>query len=233
MAKVWGEDSAVSREVLFVRRSIADALRWSGTVMLCRQPWSKSDFNAGRVGHCPECYDEVLKQQRNMRCRGCYGIGFEGGYKPAFAVRAHIQNNSANHDVGDNAGMREEQNPTIKLACDGHIYGSGDLFAEVLEISGGVPSRIGRVFQISGSINRQTVQGLVSTEKWEAGMDLTDRMVAQQGTVKLLLATDERVLCSDEFWGIGKGDNPLRTADIRDITEVTDAERNHMSSWGL
>lgn len=233
MGTVWGEDTNVSREVLFMRKSIADNLRWAGSLMLCRQPWTKKDFDEDKVGKCSYCYDEVLKQSKTTRCKHCFGTGFEGGYKPAFIVRAQLQNNTSNHDVSNNAGLSEEQRSTLRLACDGHIYGSGDLFAEIVEMKDNRPTKVGRVFQVSGDIVRQTIQGLVSTDNPDAIMNLTDRMVAQQATARLLLGTDERVLCSDEFWGVDKEDNPVKDTTVKPLDDTTYAERYHMSSWGL
>lgn len=233
MGTVWGKETKVSREVLFMRKSIADNLRWAGSLMLCRQPWTKSDKDSGEAKRCSYCYDEVLKQTKNSRCKHCFGTGFEGGYRPAFIVRAQLQNNTANHDSGDNSGLKEEQRSTIKLACDGHIYGSGDLFAEIIEMKDNRPTKIGRVFQLSGDIMRQTVQGLVSADNPDAIMNLTDRMISQQGTVKLLLRTDERVLCSNDFWGVDHEGNPQKDSTVIPFDDTTYADRYHMSSWGL
>lgn len=233
MGTVWGKESSVSREVLFMRKSIADGLRLAGSLMLCRQPWSKADLDKGLVDRCPYCYDEILKQSKNSRCEHCFGIGLDGGYKPVFMVRAQLQNNTGNHDVSNNAGLSEEQRSTMKLACDGHIYSTGDLFAEIVEIEDCKPLKIGRVFQISGDVTRQTIQGVVSTDNPDAIMNLTDRMVAQQATAKLLLGTDERLLRSNEFWGVESRSNPERSASVEPFEETTFADRFHMSSWGL
>ena len=52
--RVWNKDSRVSREVLFVRRSVMDGMRWAGTKMVCRMSWGEGDFENGDIAQKTE-----------------------------------------------------------------------------------------------------------------------------------------------------------------------------------
>lgn len=227
---------SASREVVFIRMSIADGFRIAGGTFIYRQKYTQKDYENGVAKRCPYCYDEVLKQVKNSRCKHCYGTGMaDGGYRERGMVRAHLTENTRDtENKFENQGIREVQDMTIKLPYYPH-FNSGDVFAEVLSMEGGVPSKLGRMFQINGDVNRKTVQGVVSNNVVDLTMELEDRIVSQEATVKLLLDTDDKYLLSDDFWGVEHGANPDDSDYIppKNVEEMSHWEMYHTSSWGL
>lgn len=182
----------LSREVLYMRRSVLDAMRWAGTKVVVRRAWTLGDLEEGRVTHCPRCWDPMLRQVRDTRCPFCYGTGYEGGYRPMEVTWASISENSAaSGDRQEQAGVREQQDMTIKLPCE-PIFHNGDVFAEIRREVDGKVTEIGRVFTLDGAVQRQTVQGWVSNVTNDRETRVEDMVVSQSGTLKLLLPTDVR-----------------------------------------
>ena len=199
--RVWNKDSRVSREVLFVRRSVMDGMRWAGTKMVCRMSWGEQDFENGTIGHCPYCWDEVLKQVTNTRCPHCHGTGYEDGYAEPFPLWCSILENSPVDEKHEKAGYRDEQNVKLVLPCE-PIFKDGDIFAEVRK-ENGRPLEIGRIFMLDGPVERQTVQGWVSDDHCDnrRRSRVEDIIVSQRGTAKVLLPTDSLYSETIDFWG--------------------------------
>lgn len=182
---------AISHEVDWVRRGVRDGFQWAGTRMICRQVWTVYDYEQGLVSRCPECYDEVLKQVSNTRCESCYGTGFAGGYKPPMVIWASIAENVSQNRKHENAGIRPESSHQIRLPTDMDFH-DGDVFAEIREAVNGVPTRLGKIYMLNGPVDRKTVQGWVSNNRFDPSRDtvIEEMVVSQAGTVKPLLPTD-------------------------------------------
>ena len=227
---------SASRETIFLRQSINDGLRIAGGLYICRQKYTQRDYNLGTVERCPHCYDEVLKQVKNSRCKYCYGTGMaDGGYRQPMVVRAHLTENTRDYqNKFENAGIREMQDMTIKLPYE-PLFNSGDVFAEITAMDDGEPKQLGRMFQITGDVTWKTVQGIVSNNRVDLTMELKDRIVSQEASVKLLFETDDKYLLTDEFWGIGYTYNPDESGyhgpvHIDDTDIIT---RYHISAWSI
>lgn len=239
MPRIWGSDYPhASRESMMIRRWVTDGLRWAGMLLICRQVYTQVDYDNDLVEHCEYCWDPVLKQISNSRCPHCFGTGYEGGgYKPPFMVRAHLAENSRRDFVNEKQGFRESEEMTIKLP---YLYDfhDGDVFAEVRETDGkGVPTALGRMFQLEGALQQKTVQGIVSNNIEEGYMRLEDSTVAQEATVKLILPTDERYAeMGFHFWGLDAATNPdiYLEPDVPYVEDLTDRkDRYHESGWVL
>ena len=225
-----------SRETIFIRQSITDALRIAGGLFAYRRKYNQRDINQEAIEHCPYCYDEVLKQVKNSRCKYCYGTGMAGGgYRPLAVVRAHLTVNSRDYENKfENAGIREAQDMTLKLPYE-PLFNSGDVFAEILEMEDGIPKRLGRMFQIAGDVTWKTIAGIVSNNRDDLTLDLRDRIVSQEAQVKLLLETDDKYLVSDEFWGLDYSYNPDESG-YKGPIEIEDTDvrtRYHSSGWAI
>lgn len=198
--RVWRWDTKLSRETEFLRRSVRDGFKWAGTILLCRQAYQQQDIDEGKVDHCPVCWDPVLKQVSNTRCKECYGTGYaNGGYKPMFVTMGSIMENSPLDEKYENAGNRIEQNMTLKLPCD-PIFRNGDVFVEVRRSLDGEPTELGRIVKLDGPVKRQTVQGWVSNNTNDRETRIEDMIISQEGTCRLLLPTDPTYLWSEDFW---------------------------------
>lgn len=227
--------AVISRESAFIRHSITDGLRIAGGLYLFRQKYTHRDFVDGNIGHCPYCYDELLKQVKNSRCKYCYGTGMaDGGYKPVGVIRAHLTENTRDYqNKMENAGIREQQDMTMKLPFEPQ-FNSGDVFAEIIEMSDGIPLTIGRIFQINGDVTFKTIQGVVSGNVVDMEMDLNKRLVSQEAQVKLLFETDDKYLLSDDFWGIDSVRNPdTHEYEPDNIANMTEVDRYHSSAWSV
>ena len=158
----------------------------------------------------------------------------DGGYKSLMVVRAHVTENSRDcQNKMENAGIREQQDMTIKLPFK-PLFGSGDVFAEIIEMRDGRPTVLGRMFQINGDVTFKTIQGVVSNNNFDMEMDLNERLVSQEAQVKLLFDTDDKYLLSDEFWGLDSVRNPDTSGyEPMKLEDMTLADRYHASSWGL
>ena len=200
--RVWRWDTRLSRETEFLRRSVMDGFKWAGTILLCRQAYTQDDVDSGKVGHCPDCWDEVLKQVSNTRCKSCFGTGYAGGgYGPVFVTPGSIMENSPQDDKYEKAGMRSEQDMALKLPCE-PIFHNGDMFAEVRRSIDGKATELGRIVRLDGPVRRQTVQGWVSNNTNDRETRVEDMIISQEGTAKLLLPTDPSYLRSEEFWSL-------------------------------
>ena len=201
---IWDKGSRVSREVLFTRRSVMDGMRWAGTKMVCRMSRSESDVNNGALSHCPHCWDEVLRQVVNTRCPYCHGTGYEHGYAEPFVLWCSIHENSSTDMRGEKQGVRDEQNVRLVLPCE-PIFGDGDLFAEIRAERCGKVTEIGRIFQLDGPIDRQTIQGWVSDDGHDGyrRTRVEDIIISQRGTAKLLLPSSPIYEAGVEFWDCG------------------------------
>ena len=228
-----------SREVFFTRMAVIDGFRLAGGLFLCRQKYMLQEYEDGLVEHCPYCWDELLKQSNNTRCPHCFGSGYaDGGYKPPMIVRAHVSENSRDYlNKNDQTqGVREQQDMSIKLPFE-PLFHSGDVFAEVLEMEYGQPVVLGRMFQIGGEVTYKTVQGIVSNNRIDLTMDLRERIVSQEASVKLLLTTDDKYLTSNAFWGISRNDI-LRNPDMTDyepneLLMMNYVDQRHAGAWKL
>lgn len=197
----------ISHEVNWVRRGVRDGFRWAGTKMICRQVWTIYDYEQELVNRCPDCYDDVLKQVSNTRCPSCYGTGFEGGYKPPIIIWASIAENVNQNRKHENAGVRPESSPQIRLPTDMNFH-DGDVFAEIREMTCDCPTKLGRVFMLNGPVDRKTVQGWVSNNNRDGARvtAIEQMVVSQAGTVKELLPTDLIYDSIEEFFGVDSAD---------------------------
>lgn len=192
-------DTRSSREVLYLRKSIEDAFKWSGCMVMVRQ----KEF--GESQRCPKCWDEDLKQVTNTRCSECGGTGFVcGGYRPPIVTWASVSENSAEDEKTEKAGTRTQQNVKVKLLST-PVFRDGDVMAEVVRSVDGRPKKLGRVFYLEGPVDRQTVQGWVSNNTNDRDMRLEDMIVSQSCTAKLALPTDH--VYSESFWGLETSPN--------------------------
>lgn len=207
--RVWDKKSRVSREVLFVRRSVMDGMRWAGTKMVCRMSWSQGEYDDGLIGHCPYCWDEVLKQVINTRCPYCHGTGYADAYAEPFALWCSILENSPVDEKREKPGGRDEQNVKLVLPSE-PLFKDGDLFAEIRRERDGHITEIGRIFMLDGPVDRQTVQGWVSDNCWDdvRRSRVEDIIVAQRGTAKLLLPSDSIYQAGVDFWDCHCADGP-------------------------
>lgn len=201
--ELWGGLRRRSREVEWVRMGVRDGLRMAGTMAVCRQCYTAADLSTGLATMCSRCYDPVLKQCGNTCCTGCYGTGFEGGYKPPFKVWCSIMENSPQDDAVDKAGIRPDGPMTVKLPVD-RIFHDGDVFAEIRLQRGGEVLELGRTFILDGPVRRQTVQGWVSDTGGDGSRStvVEDILVSQEGTAKLVLPTDPIYTAGPDFWGV-------------------------------
>ena len=192
---------SLSREVLYARRCVEDAFRWSGTQMAVRRVWVLEDFEEGRVGHCPRCWDPMVKQVRDSRCPVCYGTGYEGGYRPFEVVWCSIlENQPMTEQKREAAGDRNVQGTSIKLP-GGMMFHNGDVFAEVRGQEDGRVTEIGRMFVLGSPVQRKTIQGRVSNNCTE-GYRVTrveDMVVSQEGPLTLILPSDLRYRMGLDF----------------------------------
>lgn len=207
--RIWDKHSRVSREVLFTRRSVMDGMRWAGTKMVCRMSWSQAEHDDGHVRHCPYCWDEVLKQVSNTRCKHCHGTGYEDAYAEPFVVWCSIHENSPVDEKHEKMGYRDEQNVRLILPCE-PIFKDGDIFAEIREECHGHVKEIGRIFMLDGPVERQTIQGWVSDDCWdgERRSRVEDIIISQRGTAKLLLPSDSIYQAGPDFWDCPDADGP-------------------------
>lgn len=202
--QIWNKGSRVSREVLFTRRSVMDGMRWAGTKMVCRISRSQGEIDSGELKHCPHCWDEVLKQVSNTRCPYCQGTGYELGYKEPFVLWCSIHENSPMDEKDEKPGIRDDQNVRLVLPCE-PIFGDGDVFAEIRAECNGHVTEIGRIFQLDGPIERQTIQGWVSDDGHDGyrRTRVEDIIIAQRGTAKLLLPSSPVYEAGVDFWDCG------------------------------
>lgn len=193
----------VSHEARWIRRGVRDGFRWAGTLVVGRQVWSVSDYELGRVKHCPYCYDEVLKHVSNTHCPHCFGTGFEGGYQQPFTTWCSIMENQPQNERRTNNGVRPEGNTTIRLPVD-RYYHDGDIFAEILSREDGEPLLLGRIYRLEGPVQQMTVQGWTSTNRYDDDRDtpLAEMLVEQRGTLKQLLPTDPIYKKAPEFFSV-------------------------------
>lgn len=190
----------LSREVLYIRRSVEDAMRWSGTKLVVRRAWTLQDLEEGRVKRCPRCWDPMLEQSRDSRCPFCYGTGMDGGYRPMEVTWGSIMENAPKSEgKREQAGVREYQDMTVKLPCE-PIFHNGDVFAEVRRETDGRVTEIGRVFMLDAPVQRQTVQGWVSNVTNDRETRVEDMVVSQSGTLRELLPTDVRCRMGMSFF---------------------------------
>lgn len=223
-------DTRLSREVEFVRRSVLDGFKWAGTKLICRRAYHFKDFDEGVVEHCPDCWDEVLHQSSNSRCSTCHGTGYVGGYGEPFLTWGSIlENQPKDEDKGETPGLRDDKNMELRLPSE-PIFSNGDVFAEVRRTGDdGYPTELGRIMMLDGPVRMQTVQGWVDNVVALRESRVEDMIVAQQGTVKLLLPTDDIYESSMEFWGIGVDAEPY----VREATELRPDEtfNNDLNNW--
>lgn len=220
---VWNVDSRVSREVLFMRRSVMDGMRWAGTKMVCRQ-----SFPLGSE-HCPYCWDDILKQVKNTRCPHCNGTGYLEGYGEPFVLWCSILENSPVDEKVEKPGIRDEQTARLVLPCE-PIFKDGDIFAEIREESDGTVVEVGRVFKLDGPVERQTVQGWVSDDHadGERRSVVEDIIIAQRGTAKLMLPTDSIYSAGAAFWN---AESQIAEIPQGDQPTVEDGERIDPYRW--
>lgn len=207
MGLVWDVPTRLSRETKFIRRSVLDGFVWAGTKLLYRKAWRDIDVKEGRANHCPFCFDEVLKQAQDSRCPYCWGTGYEDGYGPVRWTWGSLLENSPSDEKMETQGLRTEQNMQLKLPSE-PIFRNGDIFCEIRRMVGGKPTELGRMFILDGPIRWQTVQGWIENVTVDRENRIEDIIVSQEGTVKLLLPTDERYKLSDEFWGLKERAQP-------------------------
>ena len=207
--QVWGRESRVSREVLFTRRSVMDGMRWAGTKMVCRMSWSQAEHDDGLIEHCPHCWDELLKQVTNTRCRYCHGTGYRHAYAEPFVVWCSIHENSPEDEKHEKGGLRDEQNVRLVLPCE-PIFKDGDIFAEIRREEKGHVKEIGRIFMLDGPVERQTIQGWVSNDCIDGSRRsrVEDIIISQRGTAKLLLPSDSIYESGADFWDCPCADGP-------------------------
>lgn len=71
----------------------SEALQSFGEKVIVRVAWQVQDFEAGIVERCTECmqggtltiqqrYSDLYKEAGDSRCLNCFGIGFDGGFRP-------------------------------------------------------------------------------------------------------------------------------------------------------
>lgn len=221
--RVWNKPSRVSREVLFTRRSVLDGMRWAGTKMVCRMSWSEGEFRDGGIRHCPHCWDPILKQVSNTRCRYCHGTGYEAAYAEPFPLWCSIQENSPSDEKHEKGGYRDEQNVRLVLPCE-PIFKDGDIFAEV-RAEDGRPTEIGRIFMLDGPVERQTIQGWVSNDNLDETRRsrVEDIIISQRGTAKVLLPSDSIYDEGIEFWG-GRGKRDAVTSTVQGDSPVMNVD---------
>lgn len=223
-------DTRLSREVEFVRRSVLDGFKWAGTKLICRRAVHYKDFADGLAEHCPDCWDEVLHQSSNSRCPTCHGTGYLDGYGEPFMTWGSIlENAQVDEDKGETAGLRTEKNMELRLPSE-PIFSNGDVFAEVRRTDGdGVPTELGRIMKLDGPVRMQTVQGWVCNVVERRETRVEDIIVSQQGTVKLLLPSDDLYDTADDFFGLGVPLQPY----VREATEMRPDETftNNLNNW--
>lgn len=190
----------VSRETLYTRKSVMDAMRLCGSTFMVRRIWTIQDYKDGLVEHCSACWDEVSHQsKRPSNCPNCFGTTFEGGYRPVELKRVVVLENTSDDIVVSKDGVSQKFDVTIKAACE-PIYHDGDVFAEVLDMVGDKVTLIGRIFQLEGGVQCKTLQGVTSSNNVEMTTNFQRMIISQQGQGKLLFPTDKRY--SKEFWGV-------------------------------
>lgn len=190
----------VSREILYTRKAVQDAMRLCGSTWLVRRVWTLQDYKDGIVKRCPECWDEVNHQSKKpSNCLSCYGTTFEGGYRDV-EIRRLIVLENTNADIEySKDGVSQKFDVTIKAACE-PIYHDGDVIAEVLDMTGDKVAMMGRIFQLDGPVQCKTLQGVTSSNNVEMTTNFQRMIVSQQGQGKLLLPTDKRY--TKDFWGV-------------------------------
>ena len=194
---VWGFETNMSREQLFLRKSIMDGFKFKGNPFLFRQVKRLID----KEEHCPRCYDPILKQSKDSRCPMCSGTGFNEGYHEPFLTWGSLAVNNTALDLNvDKPGVAERQDLEIQLGCE-PIYSPGDIFAEVRKMVKGKPVELGRIYRLSKPIRIKLLNGMVSDNNGDdRDMMYEDMIVAQSAPVKLLLPTDERYMHTEDFW---------------------------------
>lgn len=227
MSKVGMWDAGrVSREVLYTRKAVQDGMRLTGASWLVRRTWTLQEVERGAISRCPACYDPITNHASNSRCPVCYGTGYDGGYKPVELVRILVTENQPYDIRPEKAGSHDVFNVNVKMACE-PIYHNGDVFAEVLEMTGTKVSLVGRMFKLDGAVKAQTLQGVTSSNNVEMTTNWQRMLISQSGTGKLLPGTDLIVEDSQKFWGA-----PCDLREVRDIEIKPETLRNSDSQDG-
>lgn len=121
----------------------SEALQTYGEKVLIRQRWQSRDFEAGLVNRCTECHDgktkavqdrvaAVYKQAGDSMCTHCYGVGFEGGYRPEIHVTFVLFEQQSDSDalVVTAEGESDPILVNIQLSWTPAVY-NGDIVARV------------------------------------------------------------------------------------------------------
>lgn len=218
----------ISREVLYTRKSVEDGMRLCGATWLVRRMWTLQDLKDGLVKRCPVCWDEVNHQSKRPNdCPNCYGTTFDGGYRPV-EIRRVVVNENQNQDTEyDKDGVNTKFDVSVKMACE-PIYHDGDVFAEVLEMTGTRVTLMGRIFQIDGPVKPQTLQGVTSSNNTEMTTNFQRMVVSQSAVGRLLLPTDARY--TSDFWGVDF-DLTINRDHVCDPPQLMNSDNQNGSKW--
>src|SRR5688572_25132744 len=106
-----------------------EALQQFGEKIVLRLAWKVEDFEAGLVDRCTECmqggelsvqqrYAELYKDSGDSRCLSCYGIGFEGGFKPYVYITHMIVVDDPEDRIHATTGEMAHNDPQAQFLWD-------------------------------------------------------------------------------------------------------------------
>lgn len=141
-----------------------------GELVIIRQPWRWFNFEAGEVGRCPVCggggvanagsvddrLAQVYKQAGDSRCPACFGIGYEGGFKPiVFFMHAFVPEETDTLRR-DRTGQQYLEQPRVQFMWEPKLF-SGDLVVRVREWTNPTTPGIEHERYTLGAVNEETL----------------------------------------------------------------------------
>ncbi len=100
------------------------ALYAYGEYVIVYSMWDIGSFHRGEVEHCSRCWlaDEIAaktyKQPMEEKCSGCFGTGFEGGYRARLVRPAVILESSETEHVQADRGHHDRSSVNVNIAAE-------------------------------------------------------------------------------------------------------------------